>query len=68
MVKFSKLMALSGSKMLIDAPHPAAIRKGRRELAATAADTLPDPQDGLFESIFQVLSEKNRLDSARCVL
>ena len=28
-VKFSKLMALSDSKMLIDAPHQTAIRKGR---------------------------------------
>ena len=56
MAKFSKLMALSGSKMLIDAPHPAAIRKDRRELATTPAGTLPDPQDGLFESIFHGLT------------
>ena len=47
-VRFSKLMALSGSKMLIDAPHQAAVCKGHRELAATAADAVHDLQDGLF--------------------
>ena len=40
MVKFSKLMALFGSKMLVDALHQASIRKGRRELTAKISLTI----------------------------